>query len=244
MTPFLYFLLLYSLTPSSLLDYPHCHNVSCSWSHIYSLLLQQKYPMQLPCFQANPFQYEAVRVGFLRCLSLIQNHQQSAQTLCCWTKLLAALETQELYWKDWCWSSNTLAPNVKSQLIGKDPDAGKDWGQEEKGATEDEMVGWHHRLSGHEFEQTPGHGKGQGSLVCCGPQGHKESDMTKWLNKKRNPKLPWCHCAVPPTWNALAACLENSCWRFSAQGSWVILLGKIHHLPSSPAWVCSSFTLS
>ena len=132
MTPFLYFLLLYSLTPSSLLDYPHCHNVSCSWSHIYSLLLQQKYPMQLPCFQANPFQYEAVRVGFLRCLSLIQNHQQSAQTLCCWTKLLAALETQELYWKDWCWSSNTLAPNVKSQLIGKDPDAGKDWGQEKR----------------------------------------------------------------------------------------------------------------
>ena len=60
-------------------------------------------------------------------------------------------------------------PDVKNQLIGKDTDAGKDWGQEEKGVTEDEMVGWHHRLTGHEFEQTPGDGEGQGSLVCCSP---------------------------------------------------------------------------
>ena len=69
-------------------------------------------------------------------------------------------------------------PNVKSQLIGKDPDAGKDWGQKEKGATEDEMVGWHHRLNGHEFEQTPGDSRGQGSLACCSPWGHRESDVT------------------------------------------------------------------
>ena len=59
------------------------------------------------------------------------------------------------HWKDWCWSSNTLAPDAKSGLNGKDPDAGEDWGQE-KGATHDEMVAWHHRLHGHEFEQTPG----------------------------------------------------------------------------------------
>ena len=58
-------------------------------------------------------------------------------------------------------------PNVRSWLKGKDFDAGKDWGQEEKGATEDEMVGWHHQLNGHEFEQTPGDSEGQGSLVCC-----------------------------------------------------------------------------
>ena len=62
-------------------------------------------------------------------------------------------------------------PDLKSWLIGKDPDAGKDWGQEEKGVTEDEMVGWHHRLNGHEFEQALGDGKGQGSLVCCSPWG-------------------------------------------------------------------------
>ena len=69
-------------------------------------------------------------------------------------------------------------PDVKSQLIGKDADAGKDWRWEEKGATEHEMVGWHHRLNGHEFKQTPRDGDGQGSLACCSPWGHKESDMT------------------------------------------------------------------
>ena len=58
-------------------------------------------------------------------------------------------------------------PHVKSQLIGKDPDAGKDWRQEEKGTTEDEMIGWHHRLNGHEFEQPPGDSEGQESLACC-----------------------------------------------------------------------------
>ena len=59
---------------------------------------------------------------------------------------------------------------------------GEDWRQEEKGTTEDEMVGWHHRLNGHEFEQAPGDDEGQGSLACCSPWGHKESDATEWLN--------------------------------------------------------------
>ena len=65
---------------------------------------------------------------------------------------------------------------MKSQLIGKDPDAGKDGRQEEKGTTEDEMVEWHHQLNGHEFEQTPGDSEGWGSLACCGPWDPKESD--------------------------------------------------------------------
>ena len=73
-------------------------------------------------------------------------------------------------------------PDVKNWLIGKDPDAGKDWGQEEKGMTEDEVVGWHHRLNGHEFEWTPGVGNGQGGLACCDSWGRKESDTTKRLN--------------------------------------------------------------
>ena len=73
-------------------------------------------------------------------------------------------------------------PHVKSWLIGKDPDAGRDWGQEEKGTTEDEMAGWHHRLDGHEFEWTPGVGDGQGGLACCDSWGHKESDTTERLN--------------------------------------------------------------
>ena len=73
-------------------------------------------------------------------------------------------------------------PDAKSWLIWKDPDAGKDWGQEEKQTTEDEMVGWHYQLNGHEFEQAPGVGDGQGSLACFSPGGCKELDRTEWLN--------------------------------------------------------------
>ena len=73
-------------------------------------------------------------------------------------------------------------PNVKSWLIEKDPDAGKDWGQEEKGTTEDEMVGWHHQFNGHGFGWTPGFVDGQGGLACCDSWGSKESDMTERLN--------------------------------------------------------------
>ena len=71
-------------------------------------------------------------------------------------------------------------PDVKSWLIWKDPDAGKDWGQEEKEMTEDEMVGWHHQLDGHGFEWTPGVGDGHRGLACCGSWGHKELDTTDW----------------------------------------------------------------
>ena len=73
-------------------------------------------------------------------------------------------------------------PDAKSRLIWKDPDARKDWGQEKKGTTEDEMVGWHHRVNGHEFGWTLGVGDGQGGLVCYGSWGRKESDMTEWMN--------------------------------------------------------------
>ena len=73
-------------------------------------------------------------------------------------------------------------PDVKRWLIEKAPDAGKDWGQEEKGATEDETVGWHHQLKGPESEQTLGDSEGQGSLACCSPWGHRESKTTLQLN--------------------------------------------------------------
>ena len=73
-------------------------------------------------------------------------------------------------------------PHVKGWLIGKDSDAGRDWGQEEKGTTEDEVVGRHHRLDGCEFEWTSGAGDGQGGLACCSSWGRKESDTTKRLN--------------------------------------------------------------
>ena len=70
-------------------------------------------------------------------------------------------------------------PNVKSRLTEKDPDAGKEWGQEKKGTAEDKMVGWHHWLNEHELEQTQGDGEGQGSLACCSPWGGKELDTTE-----------------------------------------------------------------
>ena len=73
-------------------------------------------------------------------------------------------------------------PHAKSWLIGKDSDAGRDWGQEKKGTTEDEMAEWHHGLNGHESEWTPGDGDGQGGLAGCGTWGHKESDTTEPLN--------------------------------------------------------------
>ena len=73
-------------------------------------------------------------------------------------------------------------PDVKNWLIGRDPDAGNDWRQEQKGVTEDEMVGWHHWLNGHEFEQALGVGDRPESLVCCSPWGCKKLDMTELLN--------------------------------------------------------------
>ena len=80
--------------------------------------------------------------------------------------------------------------DAKNWLTGKDPDPGRDWRQEEKGTTEDEMVGWHHWPDGHEFEQTSGAGDGQGSLVCCSPWGCKESDVAERLNWTVS--LNWC----------------------------------------------------
>ena len=80
-------------------------------------------------------------------------------------------------------------PDVKSWLVGKDPDAGKDWGQEEKRMTEDEVVGWRHWFNGHGFEQTLGDDEGQGSLACCSPWGHKELDMIEQLNNERTMRL-------------------------------------------------------
>ena len=95
-----------------------------------------------------------------------------------WRSVLGVL------WKEWCWSwnSSTWPPHAKSWLIGKDSDAGRDWGQEDKGMTEDEMAGWHHRLDGRESEWTPGVGDGQGGLTCCSSWGRKESDTTEQLN--------------------------------------------------------------
>ena len=121
---------------------------------------------------------------------------------CFWTEVLEKTLESPLHCKEiqpvhpkgnqsWIFTGRTDAeaetpifwpPDGKSWLIWKAPDAGKDWRQEEKGMTEDEMVGWHHWLSGQKFEWTLGVGDGQGGLVCCSPWGCKELDMTERLN--------------------------------------------------------------
>ena len=97
-------------------------------------------------------------------------------------------------WREWCWSwnSSTSATSCEELTHGKDSDAGRDWGQEEKGMTEDEMVGWHHWLNARESEWTLGVGVGQGGLVCCNSWGRKVSDTTerlKWTEMILNTRL-------------------------------------------------------
>ena len=127
-----------------------------------------------------------------------QHRSIDAFELWCWRRLLRVPWTKEIKpvhpkgSRSWIFIGRTDAeapilwpPDVKNWLIGKDPDAVKHWRQEEKGTTEDEMVGWHHQLDGHEFEQALGIGDWQGSLACHSPWGHIESDMTerlKWTN--------------------------------------------------------------
>ena len=100
----------------------------------------------------------------------VTNSFSGSCLLICWpyhTRIFIARTTAEA-------EAPTLWPlDAKSQLIRKDPDAGTDWSQEEKATTEDERVGWHHGLNGHEFEQTPGDGEGQGILACCSPWGFR-----------------------------------------------------------------------
>ena len=99
--------------------------------------------------------------------------------------------TLNIHWKDDPEAETPILwpPDVKSWLTGKDPDAWKDWGQKEKGMTEDEMAGQHHWLNGHEFEQTQGDSKRTGSLACCSPWRHKESDMTRRPNRNNSEKF-------------------------------------------------------
>ena len=96
-------------------------------------------------------------------------------------KISPEYSLEGLMLKDWYFGSH----DAKSLVIRKDSDAGKDWGQEEKGTTEDEMAGWHHWLHGHEFEQALGVGDGRGGLACFSPWGRKESDTTEWLDNNK-----------------------------------------------------------
>ena len=147
------------------------------------------------------------------------NHKESLvpKNRCFWTVVLektleSPLDCKEIQLvhpkgnQSWIFTGRTDAeclilwpPDANNWLIGKDPDAGKDWRQEEKGTTEDEMVEWHHRHDGHEFEQAPRVGDEQGSLACCSTWGHEELDMTEQLNELNE---WWC-----PDW-----LLPRGCW--------------------------------
>ena len=112
-----------------------------------------------------------LRVSPLDCKEIQPVHSEGDQPWVFFQRNDAKAETPAL------WPSH-----AKRWLIGKDSEARRDWGQEEKGTTEDEMAGWHHRLDGREFEWTPGDGDGQGGLACCNSWGRKESHTTEWLN--------------------------------------------------------------
>ena len=144
-----------------------------------------------------------------RTIKQAEHRRIDAFELWCWRRLLGILWTERRSNKSTLKEINPkysleglmlklqyFSPLMRSWLIRKITDAGKDWRQEEKGTTKGDMVEWHHRLNGHEFEQAPGDGKGLGSLVCCSPWGHKESNTTEWLNtnSKRGCKLPRKHC--------------------------------------------------
>ena len=167
----------------------------------------------------------------------------------CWRRLLSPLDWKEIklvYPKGnqpWIFIERTDAeaevpilwpPDAKSRLMRKDPDAGTDWGQVEKGA-EDEMVGWHYQLNGHESEQTSGDSEGQGSLVCCSPWGHKESDMTEWLkNCEWILVSAWkCHQFVTDRLKSIKTILPTTPWSGQSQHSpHIILLFKLPMLIS------------
>ena len=146
-------------------------------------------------FWLLPYLFWAVPLSYLRChvLGLSPQHvHQTSSTVVLEKTLESPLDCKEIKPvnpkgnQHWIFMGRIdveaeapilWPPDAKSRLIGKDPDGGKDWRQEEKGMTEDEMVGWHHCLNGYEFEEALGDGIGQGSLACCSLWGHKESDM-------------------------------------------------------------------
>ena len=146
----------------------------------------------------------------------------------CWKRLKSPLDSKEIKpvhpkgGQSWILIGRTddeaevpilWSPDMKNWLLGKDTDAGKDWRQEEKGMTEDKIVGWHHRLNGHEFEQAPGVGDGQGGLGCCDSWGHKESDTTERLN--------WTDgFSSSHVWMWELDCKKTECWRIDPFKLW------------------------
>ena len=135
--------------------YSQSHKFSSSHVQIWKLDHKESWTPKNWCFQKTP-------VSPLDCKKMKPVNPKGNQH---WIFIRRTDAEAPIFWP----------PERKNQLTGKDPDAGKDWGQEQKGMTVDEIVGWHHWLNGHEFEQTLGDKEGQGSLACCSPWGHQDS---------------------------------------------------------------------
>ena len=162
----------------------------------YSILKSRDITLSTKVHLVKAMVFPVVMYG---CGSWIVKKAECRKNWCFWTVVLKKTlespldckEIQPVHRKgDECWvfigrtdaEAETPVPHAKSWLIGKDPDAGRDWGQEEKATTEDEMAGWHHWIYAHEFGWTLGVGDGQGGLTCCDSWGGKESDTTERLN--------------------------------------------------------------
>jgi len=145
------------------------YSFSCGHVWMWELEYKQSWALKNWCF--GTVVLEKTLESPLDCKKIQQVHSKGNQSWVFIGRTDVETETPVLW-----------PPDVKSWLIAKDPDAGKDWGQEEKGKTEDELVGWHHRLDGHGFGWTPGVGDGPGGLAYCGSWGRKESDTTEQLN--------------------------------------------------------------
>ena len=150
---------------------PSSHSYGFSSSHVWMWELDYKesWAMKNCCFWAVVL--EKTLESPLDCKEIQPVHPKGEQSWVFIARTDVEAETPILW-----------PPDAKCWLIWKDSDAGKDWRQEEKGTTEDEIVGWYHRLDRHEFEQALRVGDGQGSLACCSPRGRKEVDTTEWLN--------------------------------------------------------------
>ena len=205
----------------SITDFPVFHRrLEFVQTHIHwaNDAIQPAHPLSHPSFPALSLSQHQ---GLFQWVDFSQqiSRMSSSCNLWCWRRLLrVSLDCKEIQPispkgnQPWILIGRTDAeteapihwpPDMKSWLTGKDPDAGKDWRQEEKGVTEDEMVGWHQWLTGHEIEQSPGDSEGQGSLVCCSPWGCKKLDMTERLN-----------------WTELRTQWETELWLQRLQTSW------------------------
>ena len=152
-----------------------CHAQPQCCICLYDISLHLKHPS--PSISTKAFDF----IFIMDCKEIQPVHSKGDQSWVFFGRNDAKAETPVLW-----------PPHVKSWLIGRDSDAGRDWGQKEKGTTEDEMAGWYHRLDGCEFEWIPGVGDGQGGLACCNSWGRKELDTTEWLNwtEHLSPSVP------------------------------------------------------